>query len=296
MPEQRTVYGSGVRLTFFFLLCVLSLSLPGKVVSGDGIICEATDQTVKLHVIDAAGNTEQYFKGILCGSTTATCTGLTVQQLTSAAGSQVGTGTVTLIEMVNFPTALEASLTYTADVRAQFLLASGQTVSQGNSNAGVSASAIYLLNSLYSIPLFMASPPDPYSVELQLIPSCPASTGYWAFALIGVLPVALLLFRSPWSSLQYSMPPPMQGAYQHNLLPPQQQAALENPGFYPSAAHSHYDAGGEANDENDPNHVGQYVVLEDGKTYFEEHRKDPITGDEKIVYINPETKEEYYYE
>lgn len=326
MIERRVLYWAEERLPFFFLIFILFLSFSGKVVTEDSASCNATDQTVQLRVTDAAGNTEQYFKDKLCGDTTSTCSGLTVQQLTSAAGSQVGTSTVTSIEMVNFPTALEASLTYASDVRAQFLLASGQTVSQGNPNAGVSASAIYLLSPLFSVPLFMESPPNPYSVVLQLIPTCPANTGYWAFAIIGVLPVALLLFRSPWSSMQYSMPPPqMLGSYQEHPLPPQQPSALENAGFYPSyvpssaaqsivpknvgappsALPSHEqeflrssqrDPSGEGKKGDVPARVVQYEVLEDGKPYEVEYRKDPTTGGEQIVYIDPETREEYYYE
>lgn len=329
--SRRLVHPVG--RAFLFLTLLILLPFHANIVSAQDFSCTSDGQVVQLRIENPIGSVSDYFSTILCDSSTSECNGLTVKQVVIPGIASSTGSTYTLVVMENFPTALEASLSYVADVRARYLQINGQTVSEGNPNAGVSASAIYLVNPTFSVPLFLEDPPNPYSVELKFFPSCPSNTGYWGFALIGVLPLALLAFRSPWSPIPYPLQPGPPGqmfaGLEEHPLPVQLPQALENVGIVPpppqvpSAApgasskpkfnnesqhqipqqqeHELLAPSRSASVKAENNGNGyftegiQYEVLEDGKMYEVKYQLDPSSGIVQTVYVDPETREEYYY-
>lgn len=321
-------------LTALLACFIFSLFLTGNLVTAQSSSCAGTNQVVQLRIENPIGSVLDYFQTRLCGSSASTCSGLTVQVVNNVGNVQGQVNVYTLVVMENFPLALETSLYYVADVRARYLQVNGQTVSEGNPNAGVSASAVYLLNPSYSVSLFLDSPPNPYSVQLKFFPSCSPSTGLWALSFIGIPVVYLLLLRNPFSVLEDpypTIPPNFVGIPpSEHPLPPQQPQALQNAGLQPTVGFqvprtvpsssntkseatvpSHSSpvleqevlsplqiatAQGEEIGDNYRVEGVEYAVLEDGKSYEVEHRRDPDTGIIQTIYIDPETREEYCYE
>lgn len=145
------------------------------------------------YVNNSVGDVSSYLSTYLCASMSS-CTDLsiTVQAPTSSQPFSV-------VNITGASMALEAVLSYVADVRAAYQVTQSITPSVGNSNAGVSASGVYMRSGILQAVLFSTNEStQSVSGDFQVTFSCEASTNYWVFSLIAVLPLGVILFRYIW--------------------------------------------------------------------------------------------------
>lgn len=90
---------------------------------------------------------------------------------------------------------------YVDDVRASFLLSLRSTTPwNGNSSAGVSASQVRMRHRNLTVTLFDV---NEYTNVGESVLQCSMATGTWAFALLAVIPLSLILFRYTWYRGRY---------------------------------------------------------------------------------------------
>lgn len=151
-------------------------------------VCQSDAQASSVvYIADAAGvSLQNYFSTYLCDHMTS-CSAVVI--------TVEGTTTNSTVTIQNAAMALEAILSYVADVRANYIvniLSSTTVPPVGNVNAGVSATSVQMRdNGLTAVLFDIQSTEEPYPAAIN----CPASYGFWAFALIGVIPFVFVLFR-----------------------------------------------------------------------------------------------------
>lgn len=174
------------RLALAFVCLLVLLGPSAALTCGDNGDEEAV---LQIRIVQPTGSTEAYFNSFLCGSST-TCDGVSVQAVTSSSADSY-----TLVKLTGQTLALEAALSYTADVRAYYLYSQGETFTTGDATAGVSASAVYLITPTIATTLFDSTTTSLYNVHIKEVASCAASTGFWGISLVLIVPIAWLLFR-----------------------------------------------------------------------------------------------------
>eukprot|EP00796_Vickermania_ingenoplastis_P010653 gene10653-7400_t len=180
-----------VRMARIFRWCVLvcCLMLITALTCRADVKCESSDEYVKITISNPGGPTEGFFQEYLCGKV-GPCEGVTADTGSSGLNSEMN------ITLTGHALALEAVLEYADVVREHYRISTGQSSATGATRTDLSASAVYLTTNLaVPTPLFRSTTPNPYSVVTKMLPTCPASTGFWSFALIGILPVGLMIFR-----------------------------------------------------------------------------------------------------
>lgn len=177
--------------------------------------------SVKLKIVEPTGSTQDFFNHVLCPESDV-CSGVSVE---SNVGS-LTTTPYTLVTITDHPYALEAVLLYVDAIRSSQVSGVGSTTGQV-----YAASGAYLLTSVIPTALYERSPPSPYAVELRMQPTCSSSTGFWGLALIGILPVAFILFmyaktrgasKEEMGGNLFALYPNQE---LHQLVPPQTQEA-----------------------------------------------------------------------
>ncbi|KAK7196486.1 hypothetical protein NESM_000586100 [Novymonas esmeraldas] len=147
------------------------------------------------YILAPSSDVRPYFSTILCGAAaSAACSSAIVVQAPS------GSSPYTVVTITGLSKALEAVLAYVADVRAGFVGAA-QAIgpSVGSATAGVTAQEVQLRYGGMRAVLFSKQENNrTYSPTTRVTLECQASAGYWAFALIAILPLGAILLRYVW--------------------------------------------------------------------------------------------------
>ncbi|KAG5495283.1 hypothetical protein JKF63_02349 [Porcisia hertigi] len=158
--------------------------------------CKMTEVPVTTaYILEPSDNVKGYFSAYLCNSTgTSTCTDAIVVAPPSVSSEY------TVVTITGLSKGLEAVLAFVAAVRAEFVGAP-QAVgpSTGISRSGISAREVQLRYDGMHAVLFSTNENNRVHSNTPTVNiECQASMGYWAFSLIGLLPLCGILFCCAW--------------------------------------------------------------------------------------------------
>lgn len=165
--------------------------------------CDGETQIVAISIVDALGETEKFFFLALCESAEE-CEGVTVSKPGVEEG-QIVNQAITIVTLVGLEKALEAVLLYVEKASID-LRQNTDSRDETIVLPSVFASSVQLITDAYPVQLYDKNPSSPYSVSTKLVPQCSSNTGFWGFALLGIIPIILFTFRNPWTDEMRLLP------------------------------------------------------------------------------------------
>lgn len=159
-------------------------------------VCQAGEvPNTVAYIANATGSTSlsSYFEGKICAGV-ADCSSVSIVVTPPASVFEY-----TIVNITNAGSALEAVLSYVADVRAayrQSLANSGVivTTEPGDPAAGVSATAVQMREDGMTATLFSTTENARFNEEYPVTPSCDTNTGLWALVLLVLVPLLMLTY------------------------------------------------------------------------------------------------------